>query len=94
MIADRIKLLREKAGLSQTELSRLLSLSRSSVCAYESGLNVPSAQILVELSKILGVSVDSILCVEKTATINVSGLDDREIAILVDIANKFRENKQ
>ena len=94
MIADRIKLLREKAGLSQTELSKLLSLSRSSVCAYESGLNVPSAQILVELSKIFKVSVDCILCVEKTTTINVSGLDDKEIAILVDIANKFRENKR
>lgn len=94
MIADRIRMLRERAGLTQTELANLLNLSRSSTCAYESGLNVPSAKILIELSKILNVSVDCILEIEDNATISVKGLDSHEIAILVEIANKFRDNKK
>jgi len=94
MIADRIKLLREKSGLNQSELAEKLHLSRNSISAYEKGLNIPSTQIIAKLSKILGVSVDCILGIDDTATISVKGLDDREIAILVEVADKFRENKK
>jgi transcriptional regulator with XRE-family HTH domain len=94
MIADRIKLLREKSGLNQSELAEKLRLSRNSISAYEKGLNIPSTQIIAKLAEILGVSVDCILGIENTATISVKGLDDKEVAILVEIANKFRENKK
>jgi len=95
MIAERIKMLRENLGISQAELAKKLCLSRSSVSAWEKSLNTPSAAILPELSRIFGVSVETILCIDtKNATINVDGLDDEEIAILVSTANKFREIKQ
>ena len=39
MIGDTIRILRERAGYSQSELARRLSVTRSSVNAWESGLS-------------------------------------------------------
>ena len=93
MIAERIKLLRESKGISQNQLAAMLHLSRSSVSAWEKGLNVPSTQVLPDLSQILEVSIDCLLNIEDAAMISVKGLDDSEISLLVSIADKFRENK-
>jgi transcriptional regulator with XRE-family HTH domain len=87
-------MLRENMGINQNELADKLCLSRSSVSAWEKGLNIPSAKILPELSKIFGVSVDVILCIDSNdATMCVEGLDNKEIDILISAANKFRANK-
>ena len=50
-LAEKIKILREKSGLTQAEIARTLGLSRSSVNAWEMGLSVPSTQYIVELAK-------------------------------------------
>lgn len=44
MVADRIRALREQKELTQTELSKLLGITRSSVNAWEMGISVPSTQ--------------------------------------------------
>lgn len=93
MIGDRIKALRESKGISQNKLASILKLSRSSVSAWEKGLNCPTAESLIELSGILGVSVDCILGIKIAPSIDATGLDDEEIAILVKTANRFRKNK-
>ena len=93
MIADRIKMLRERTGLNQADLASKLHLSRSSISSWEMGTSVPSTSFIARLSEILNVSTDCILGIENTSTISTNGLDDHEIAILVEIANKFRENK-
>ena len=55
-LADRIKSLREGAGLTQAEIARALGISRSGVNAWEMGLSVPSTQYIVELAKQFNVS--------------------------------------
>ena len=67
MIADKIKLLREKEGLTQTALARELGLTRSSVNAWEMGISVPSTQYVVELALFFGVSSDYLLDINATA---------------------------
>lgn len=93
MISEKIKSLREKSGLSQSEIAAQLHISRSSVSSWEMGLTVPSTAFIVQLSKLFNVSTDCLFGLENTATISVKGLDDEEIAILVELANKFRKNK-
>ena len=61
MIGARIGALRREAGMSQTQLAGLLGVSPSAVGMYEQGRREPSAQLLVELSRIFHVSVDYIL---------------------------------
>ena len=61
MICDTIKALREKTGLSQSGLAKKLGVTRSAVNAWEMGLSVPTAQYLVELSRLFQVSADYLL---------------------------------
>jgi transcriptional regulator with XRE-family HTH domain len=93
MIGERIKTLRESKDISQNKLASMLNLSRSSVSAWEKGLNCPTANSLIELSEIFGVSVDCILGIKASPSIDVKGLDDEEIFILIKTANKFRKLK-
>ncbi len=55
---DRIKSLREDAGMTQAELTRRLGITRSSVNGWEMGLVLPSTALLIELSRTFHVSTD------------------------------------
>ena len=61
MMGARIAALRREAGMSQAALARLLQVSPSAVGMYEQGRREPSAQMLLTLAKVFGVSVDYIL---------------------------------
>lgn len=82
MVADRIKQLRELHAMTQTELSKKLGITRSSVNAWELGISVPSTQYIVELADIFKVSTDYLLCVETSSSINVSGLDEQDVQLV------------
>lgn len=61
MLGPRIAALRRAVGLSQGELARQLQVSASAVGMYEQGRREPSAETLVALARIFGVSVDYLL---------------------------------
>lgn len=90
MIADKIKLLREKRGITQSELAKRLGITRSGVNAWEMGISVPSTQYIVELSLFFGVSTDYLLGLSQTATVSVDGLNDREISSILEIIECYR----
>lgn len=90
MIADRIKQLREKQNLTQTELAKMLGITRSSVNAWEMGISVPSTQYIIELSNTFGVSTDYLLCVQHSASIDVSGLSEKDIQLVYQIIHHLK----
>lgn len=94
MVADRIKALREKKGLTQAELARKLGVTRSSVNAWELGISVPSTQYLVELACIFGVSTDYLLNLDTTASINVSGLNEDDIHLVYELIEHLKKKNQ
>ena len=85
MVAERIKALREQQGITQTELAKQLSITRSSVNAWELGISTPSTQYIVELANIFDVSTDYLLGVQNTSTISVAGLSDKDIELVRSI---------
>ncbi len=82
MIDERIKSLREKRDLTQSDLARKLGITRSSVNAWEMGISVPSTQYLVELATIFGVSTDFLLGLPATSTVSLEGLTDSDALIV------------
>lgn len=90
MTAETIKRLREARGWSQAELARRLHITRNGVNTWEQGLSMPSPHFLVELAKIFSVSTDYLLGIESLQTINVSGLSEKDIVMLVDLADRLR----
>lgn len=49
--------LREQRGLNQAQLAEKLSISPSSVSAYEQGVKVPRDELKVKIAEFFGVSV-------------------------------------
>ncbi len=93
MIYDRIKFLREQRGMTQQELAKQLHVTRSSVNAWELGISIPSAQSLIDLSNILGVSTDVILGLEHGPSIDVSGLTEKDIQLVYSLINHLRNRE-
>ena len=94
MVADKIKLLREQCGMTQTQLSKRLGITRSGVNAWEMGISVPSTQYIVELAHMFKVSTDFLLGIDTTSTVNVSGLNDDDIALVNSIVQHLRNSKK
>ena len=90
-LAEKVKLLREHIKLTQSDLARQMGLTRSSVNAWEMGLSVPSTQYIVELAKTFGVSTDYLLGMEAGATINVEGLSEEKVALVVELVEQLRK---
>lgn len=93
MIGDTIRTLRERAGYSQSELAKRLSVTRSSVNAWESGLSAPTAVYIIELARLFHVSSDFILGLDSSRQISLAGLTERETRILYELLDYFHRAK-
>ena len=92
MLGMRIAALRRAAGWSQGELAQQLGVSPSAVGMYEQGRREPSADTLVALARLFGVSLDYLLTGAPNPT-------DRKIAeqtlnTALDSADKQLELRQ
>lgn len=94
MINDTIKSLREAAGISQAALAKQLSVTRSSVNAWELGLSVPTTQYIVELAKFFCVSSDYLLGLTNQETLVLDDLTDSERQILRLMIQYFIQQHQ
>ena len=90
MTADRIKALRESRGWTQAELARRMNMTRNGINSWEQGLSMPSPQSLVDLARLFSVSTDHLLGVEKHNTVNVTGLDEKDVALIAQLAERLR----
>ncbi|MBQ6272646.1 MAG: helix-turn-helix transcriptional regulator [Oscillospiraceae bacterium] len=94
MVADRIKTLREQVGMTQTALAKQLGITRSSVNAWELGISVPSTQYIVELAALFKVSTDYLLCVDRSAAIDVSGLTEDDTELVTSLVRHLRRKNR
>lgn len=60
-LSQKIKYLRQKAGLTQQELADKLSLSRSTLAGYEAESKLPSYQVLIQIANFFNVTTDYLL---------------------------------
>ena len=61
----RLAELRKAAGLSQTELARLVGESQQNIAFWEQSEKPPRSDVLLNLAKVLGVSVEKLLTDEE-----------------------------
>lgn len=92
-VSERIKNLREKNGMTQSELAKKLSVTRSGVNAWEMGISVPAVSNLVELAKLFNVSTDYIIGIEQKETVCLDSFTDEEKKIIYGLISYFGENK-
>ena len=61
-IGHRMKELREKANLLQTDMAKLFETNRTTIGKMESGATAPSVKILVQYADYFDVSMDYLCC--------------------------------
>lgn len=59
-VADRIKMYRKAAGLTQKELGEKIGVKHNTVSSYESGINEPEQDMLFKIASALGISINDL----------------------------------
>ena len=60
-IGDHIRRLRESKGWTQQELGKRLGKKTSTISAYETNAKLPSAECLIEMAELFGISLDTLI---------------------------------
>lgn len=89
---NKLKTLRIKENMTQAQLAQKLGLTKSVISAYETGLRLPSYDVLIHIAKIYNVSTDYLLGIEKKQTIDLSGLSSEEIDALLGLIKAMKNN--
>lgn len=90
-MGKKLRTLRTENKLTQKQVADRIGLAISAVSSYESGTRFPSYEALIKLARIFHVSTDYLLGLTEKRSIDVTGLDDTEIELLSQLANKLRK---
>lgn len=89
-IGKKLKALRIEKNLTQKQVADRIGLSISAVSSYESGNRYPSYDVLVKMARIFHVSTDYLLGMTDTRNIDVTGLNESEIALVSQLVDMLR----
>ena len=89
---NTLKTLRLRKNMTQAQLAQKLGLTKSVISAYETGLRLPSYDILIHIARIYNVSTDYLLGIEQKQEIDLSDLSQEEIDALMNLINAMKRN--
>lgn len=97
-MGSKIKDLREKAGMTQTDLAERVGVSKSVISAYEKGIRNPSNKVLEQIADTFGVTFLSFYekgyWEHETVTVNITDLKPEQQKIIFSLINEFRKSNQ
>ncbi|MBQ7045827.1 MAG: helix-turn-helix transcriptional regulator [Clostridia bacterium] len=82
--------LRETKRLTQSQLAERMWVKKSIISAYETDARAPSIDMLVKYANEFNVSTDYLLGIKSEKSVNVDGLTDSQINILINLINEFK----
>ena len=85
-----LKTLRTQNNNTQVQLAQKLGLTKSVISAYETGLRLPSYDVLINIAKIFKVSTDYLLGMDNRQEIDLSGLTPEEITALKNLIKAMK----
>lgn len=86
-----LKTLRLRNNMTQAQLSQKLDLTKSVISAYETGLRLPSYDVLIHIAQIFNVSTDYLLGLENPQEIDLSGLSLEEVTALLNLIKVMKK---
>ncbi len=89
-----LKALRLRKNMTQAQLAQKLGLTKSVISAYETGLRLPSYDVLIHIARIFKVSTDYLLGVESKTNIDLSGLSNEEAYALLNLIKAMKQSKK
>lgn len=89
-VPNRLKQIRIKNHLTQRQMAERLGVSKSIINYYETGSRTPSIDILIRISTTFHISTDYLLGLDKTRTLDVSGLSDDDVNVVQGVIDALR----
>lgn len=89
--SEKLRLLREARHWTQLQVAKKIGVSKAMVSAYETAGKAPSVEVLIRLSRLFGVSVDYLVSVDAPKVMDVSGLEDEEVALIASLVEKLKK---
>ena len=87
MLGENLKNIRIAVGITQVELAKKLGVTKQSVSNWENGNIQPSVEMITKISEVLNVKSDVLLGLDDRRFIEVTGLNDEQIAHVQQIIN-------
>ncbi len=87
---ERLRQLRKERNLTQKQLATLIGVKNSVISFYEVGDRTPSLEVIIKLSKALHISTDTLLGLDKSEVINISGLSEADKQYLQSLIERLR----
>ncbi len=91
-IAENIKFLRKKAGLTQEQFAEKVGIKRSLVGAYEEGRAEPRLQTLTTIASILEITTDSLINQDLTKEVAKNPLREKVRVLSITVDQEDNEN--
>ena len=91
LLGQKIKDLRNKYRLTQTELATQIGVTKYTVAAYENDSRTPSYEVLLKLADVFKVSIDTLLSTRSEVVLDVSGLSTDQLEIIENLVVQFRK---
>lgn len=89
--SEKLKNLMSELGLSQSKLSDLTGIGKSSISQYLSGKNEPSKERKKEIARTLGVQDDYFEQFEPAATVQHDGVVNVPVLLVAKLMGKSKE---
>ena len=89
---NTLKTLRLRETMTQAQLAQKLGVTKSVISAYETGLRLPSYDVLIHISKIYNVRTDYLLGVERKQNVDLSGLTQEEVEALLNLIKAMKHH--
>ena len=86
-----LRKLRLQERITQQQLAERLGVTKSVVSYYELQERYPSPEILIKLASIFHVTTDYLLGLEQKETVDLSGLDEEDIATIKQLVTTLRK---
>lgn len=87
---NRLKTLRLQHNLTQSQLAQKLGVTKSVISAYETGIRMPSYDILIAIARIFKVTTDHLLGIEQKQNLDLSGLTNDEVNAITNLIKAMK----
>lgn len=82
MRGDRLRRLREREDLSQTQLAEMVDIGEAQILRYEKEIIIPRSDVVIKLARFFNVSTDYLLGHSDSPDPYVSELSEQEVFII------------
>ena len=90
---EKIRSLREAALLTQKQLALQIGVTPTTVSHYEAGRKFPSLDVLIKLANVFHVSLDYLVGIEHSLSVNLDGLSEADSTVVFAVINALREKE-